>query len=200
MNDKFSFKNLKDSDKKQIMSLVLVICLVGIVLLGTSYAWLTVTKSSTNSIGITAGTLNLQFSDTESSTITLTDNVPISDSEGLASTPYTFTITNKGNVKSNYTIYLDDVNLDSGETKLDDKYVKYSLTKNSGTATTALINSLTPVSNSTSLQLTTGTLETENSQDTYTLRVWLDEDNFNKEATSKTFKKTLRIEATQEFK
>ena len=83
MKDKFSLDHLKKEEKKQVMSLLLVICLVGIVLLGTSYAWLSVTKEGENHVGITAGTLNLEFDDNGSDVITLAGSLPKSDSEAI---------------------------------------------------------------------------------------------------------------------
>ena len=37
----------------------------------------------------------------------------------------------------------------------------------------------------------------EGESDSYSLRIWLDEESFNSSAAGKTLKKTLRIEATQ---
>lgn len=198
MKDKLNFDNLKESDKKQVKSLLLVICLVGVVLVGTSYAWLTITKAGEKSVGLTAGTLNLTYDDTGSEVITLTDVLPVSDSEGLVSTAYTFKVTNTGNINATYTIYLDDEALTEGDARLADKYVKYAITKNSSEPIKALVSSLTAStdSNKPGRALITSTLA-PNGVDTYQLRVWLDEDAFDSEATEKTFKKVLRIEASQ---
>lgn len=200
MKGNFDLKDLRESDKRQVKSLLLVICLVGVVLVGTSYAWLTVTKSGAKSVGITAGTLNLVFDDSESNTITLADTIPVSDSEGLNSIAYTFKVTNTGNINSNYTIYIDDVVLSNGEARMDDNYVKYGLVKNDGEPTVALLSSLVSGTNSNNLivrKLSTDTLVPD-STDTYTFRIWLDENNFNSGATNKTLSKVIRIEATQQ--
>lgn len=187
--------SLKKDEKKQIKSLLLVICLVSIVLLGTSYAWLSVTDESKNNVGITAGTLNLEFDDEGEDVIVLPSNLPISDSEASKISSYNFKITNTGNIDSNYTIYMDDVDLSSGEVRLDDKYVKYSLTKNDTLSNARLLSNIEPDEKMAKM-LEKSSLK-EGESDTYSLRVWLDEESFNKEAAGKTLKKTLRIEATQ---
>lgn len=199
MKDKLNLENLKDNDKKQIKSLLLVICLVGVVLVGTSYAWLTITKNGEKSVGITAGTLNLNYNDEGSEVITLTDILPVSDSEGLVSTAYTFKVTNTGNINATYTVYLDDSALTDGEVRLGDNYVKCAVTKNSEAPVKNLVSNLTESTNSSNLTgraLITATLPPDGI-DTYQLRVWLDEDAFDSNAVSKVFKKVLRIEASQ---
>lgn len=195
MKDKFGLDNLKKEEKKQVMSLLLVICLVGIVLLGTSYAWLSVTKEGENNVGITAGTLNLEFDDNGSDVITLAGSLPKSDSEALSGDSYNFKITNTGNIPSNYTIYMDDVELSAGESRIDDKFIKYSLTKNSEESNASLLSSITP-DEKMAKQIAFSSLK-EGESDTYSLRIWLDEESFNSSAAGKTLKKTLRIEATQ---
>ncbi len=188
--DKFDFRSLDLSDKKQIKMLALVIVMTCIVLIGTSYAWFVVSREGGKQVSVVAGTLDLSYDDSTGNTITLVDQVPISDEDGLTSTGYTFEIRNTGNIETEYSIYLDNVDLVSGEVRLDDQYVKYSLTKNNATPSVSLVNGLT------NGVLDSGKLGV-GSTNTYTLRVWLDENNFNSDATNKTFKKTLRVEASQ---
>lgn len=188
--DKFDFRSLNLSDKKQVKMLALVIVMTCIVLIGTSYAWFIVSRESVKQVSVVAGTLDLSYNDSTGNTITLVDQVPISDEDGLTSTGYTFEIRNTGNIETEYSIYLDNVDLASGEVRLDDRYVKYSLTKNNATPSISLVNGLT------NGVLDSGKLGV-GITNTYTLRVWLDENNFNSDATSKTFKKTLRVEASQ---
>ena len=179
--------NILEKYKKEILGMFIVLVL----LLSLSFAWLTLTLNGTKNVVIKAGTLAVTLTDT-SDGITLSNAVPLSDTDGLATTPYTFTIANTGNITSDYTIYLDDGTLETGETRMADGYVKYSLTKNSGTATTAL---LTTIGTNPNRVLNTGSI-TAGSTDSYTLRLWIDSAADNA-VMNTTFRGVIRVEATQ---
>jgi hypothetical protein len=185
--DEKKIDNVLEKYKKEILGMFIVL----ILLLSLSFAWLTLTLNGTKNVVIKAGTLAVTLTDT-SEGITLTNAVPLSDTDGLATTPYTFTIANTGNITSDYTIYLDDGTLETGETRMADGYVKYSLTKNSGTATTAL---LTTTGTNPNRVLNTGSI-TAGSTDSYTLRLWIDSAADNA-AMNTTFRGVIRVEATQ---
>ena len=61
--------------------------------------------------------------------------VPISDTEGEKGTEYTFTLENKGTVDLNYYLYLNDLDLAEGETRLEDNKVRYKLVKDDNVVT-----------------------------------------------------------------
>jgi hypothetical protein len=185
--DEKKIDNVLEKYKKEILGMFIVL----ILLLSLSFAWLTLTLNGTKNVVIKAGTLAVTLTDT-SEGITLTNAVPLSDTDGLATTPYTFTIANTGNITSDYTIYLDDGTLETGETRMADGYVKYSLTKNSGTATTAL---LTTTGTNPNRVLNTGSI-TAGSTDSYTLRLWIDSAADNA-VMNTTFRGVIRVEATQ---
>ena len=112
--------------KKYIMISVIVILISVIALIGTSYALLTMTIEGDKEITLTAGILKVDFS--EGDNINLDNTYPMSDKEGLKTTPYTFTITNTGNINAYYHISLEE---DSNNT-LSNSYVKMKMTGDNG--------------------------------------------------------------------
>lgn len=188
--------NFVENNKKQILVIVLAL----ILLLGGTYAWLQLTLTGTQKTRIEAGTLALTLE--EGVEINVEEALPMSDEDGLKLTPYTFTLTNTGDITSEYTIYLDDVAIPSNDIMMEDNVVKYSLTKNE-TTNIALISTL---KNDNNRVLETGTMA-PNATTTYDLRLWIDENASNNDIhvlnedgeyiKGKVFSVKLRIEASQ---
>ena len=185
-------ENFAERNKKQL----LVIALALVLLLGGTYAWLTLTLNGTKKVRIEAGTLSLVLD--EGNAINVEDSVPMSDIDGLATTPYTFSLQNNGNVTSEYTIYLDDASIDSADERFDDSALKYSLKKNDGVSTTALLSTLNQ------RVLDSGTIEA-GTTNTYSLNLWIKDEATNDDVQTtkdgqtvgKVFAGKLRIEASQ---
>ena len=195
MNDNNNEKNalLSEtnlSNRKQINLLAIVVVFTCVILIGTSYAWLKVSNESSKNIGVIAGSLDFSFDDSGSTEISLTNSVGVSDSEGEKTNGYTFTLKNTGNITGDYYIYLDDADLSSGEQRLADKYVRYTIGKNNNFSTPRNVDD-------SSILLYNGTMNAGGSA-TFNLKVWLDDSIFDSDATSKVFKKKLRIETSQE--
>ena len=169
---------------KQLFALALVL----LVLLGGTYAWLTLQVTGEKTNVLRAGTLSLVLDDTTSNGIKLEKAVPISDEKGKTGTEYTFTLQNKGSKAASYTIYLDDVALEANETRMDDSKVKYQLTKNSK-ETVALLSTLSDK------VLDSGEIA-GSTTNTYSLRVWIDSAAEN-EVMNTILYKELRVEAAQ---
>ena len=110
---------------KKIIILIILILISILTLIGSSYALLTKTFTS-NKLSVEVGTLKVDF--TEGNAINLDNTKPMSDSDGLNTTPYTFTITNSGTIESYYTISNEE---DTNNT-LDTTYLKYKLVSNDG--------------------------------------------------------------------
>ena len=105
--------------KKKYVILVVVTILVSIIaLIGATYALLTMTIQGDKKVSLTAGILKVDFS--EGNNINLTNAVPVSDASGQQGTPYTFTITNTGNINAYYHVSLEE---DSANT-LANSYLK----------------------------------------------------------------------------
>ena len=110
---------------KKIIILIILILISILTLIGSSYALLTKTFTS-KKLSVEVGTLKVDF--TEGNSINLDNTKPMSDSDGLNTTPYTFTITNSGTIDSYYTISNEE---DTSNT-LDTTYLKYKLVSNDG--------------------------------------------------------------------
>ena len=110
---------------KKIIILIILILISILTLIGSSYALLTKTFTS-KKLSVEVGTLKVDF--TESNAITMDNAMPMTDENGMNTTPYTFTITNSGTIDSYYTISNEE---DSNNT-LDTTYLKYKLVSNDG--------------------------------------------------------------------
>ena len=179
---------MKDKKLNKTTKQLFALALVLVVLLGGTYAWLTLQVTGEKTNVLRAGTLSLVLDDTTSEGIKLEKAVPISDEKGKTGTEYTFTLQNKGTKAASYTIYLDDVALETSETRMDDSKVKYQLTKNSKEIV-ALLNTLSDK------VLDSGTID-GSTTNTYSLRVWIDSAAEN-EVMGTILSKQLRVEATQ---
>ncbi len=179
---------IKDKKLNKTTKQLFALALVLVVLLGGTYAWLTLQVNGEKTNVLKAGTLSLVLDDTTSEGIKLEKAVPISDEKGKTGTEYTFTLQNKGTKAASYTIYLDDVALETSETRMDDSKVKYQLTKNSK-ETVALLNTLSDK------VLDSGEIA-GSTTNTYSLRVWIDS-AAETEAMGTILSKELRVEATQ---
>ena len=185
-----------EKNKKKIVAIALALVLV----LGGTYAWLTLTLKGTKKVRIEAGTLSLVLD--EGNAIAVAEAVPMTDTDGLKTDAYTFSLQNNGNVTSSYTIYLDDGEIDSGDTRFNDETLKYSLKKNAGESTTALLST---INESGERVLETGTIDA-GVTNTYELRLWIKDDAVNSDVQTttddnttvgKVFAGKLRIEASQ---
>lgn len=185
-------KSFMEKNKKQVIAIALALVL----LVGGSYAWLTTTLKGTKKVRIEAGTLSLVLN--EGNEINVEDSLPMTDIDGLKTDAYTFTLQNNGNVTSNYTIYLDDASIDSADERFDDSALKYSLKKNDGASTTALLSTLNQ------RVLDSGTIEA-GTTNTYSLNLWIKDEATNDDVQTtkdgqtvgKVFAGKLRIEASQ---
>ena len=156
-----------DKTKKKYIVLAIVTVVISIVaLLGASYALLTMTIEGDKKITLTAGILKVDFED--GNYINLENAAPMTDAQGQKTTPYTFTITNTGNINAYYHVSLEeDVN-----NTLSNSYLKMRLTNDNGYDSGVVkVNSYG-----------TGNFEIKGEETlepsdkvTYTLWMWLDE-------------------------
>jgi len=175
---------------KHKMSIFVAVSAV-VMLIGLSYAWLQLTLRGTKDLTLRAGNLSLVLDDSMEGGISMDSVVPVADEEGKSQDGYTFTLENNGSIASQYTIYLDDLALDEGQTKMDDAFIKMSLTKENQEE--VLLLSQTIVDGKKVLDL--GNIDA-GSKYTYNLKMWIDE-NATKEIMGTVFKGQLRIEASQ---
>ena len=174
---------------KQVLLIIAVAFVSIITLVGTSYAVFTKTLTGTKKISIQTGTLKVDFAD--KNVISLNDAVPLTDTQAASLTPYTFTITNTGDITAYYTISLDRYS----DSTLDDKWVKYRITGD-GYDTGVRIADYTSASTSSdgaSIMLVTGEKSLDVGKSiTYKLYLWLSNDADNT-AQGKTFKSKISV-------
>ena len=116
---------MEELKSKNRVLLVLILAFL-IVIVAFSVSIFSFAQKGTKDNVVNFGSLALTLS--EGTEISLSDTYPMTDSEGVALTGYSFTLENTGTANATYSIYLDNVAVDSSDTKLDDKYVKYALT------------------------------------------------------------------------
>ena len=86
--------------------------------------------------------------------------------------PYSFTLTNDGNIESTYTIYLvdDDDKIPKGTEKLKDEYIRFNLVKNGIKENSKL---LTEIKSDEGRVLDSGIIQ-PGQTNSYDLRLWID--------------------------
>ena len=156
--------------KKYIVISVVIILISIIALIGASYALLTMTIEGDKEITLTAGILKVDFS--EGDNISIENSAPMSDKEGLQTTPYTFTVTNTGNINAYYHVSLEE---DSNNT-LSNSYLKMKITGSNGYDSGVIRVSDYGVG---SFEIIGEDILEPSDTVTYTLYMWLDEDAGN---------------------
>ena len=180
----------QDKKKRKILigTLILMLCVV----LGISYAYLSIFLTSSKENLVKVGDLNLVLDETSSNGITLENGVAITDEQGLAQEGASFSLKNNGKAYVCYKLYLDDKDLSSGETRVDDKLIKFSLDKDNevGTAKT-----LPMIGTNPNRLLDEGTIDSGKSI-SYKLHLWFNSE-IDANYSGQVFKGKLRVEATQ---
>ena len=182
---------MNESLKKDRMVLIISILILVILLIGTTFAYLVTTLTGDKEYIVRAGSLNLIL--TENNEITLEGQIPEEDSVGMSQDGFTFSVENKGNIETEYTVYLDDIELSEGEMRIPDSALRYSLEKNE---TLGEAKDLTTMGVNPNRVVDSDSLAVDG-KNTYTLRIWIDYDATTEEASGKVFKAKLRIEASQ---
>ena len=176
--------------KKKIIILSIVIIGLLLIVTGVTYSILSFRVEGTEVNIVKAGILKIDIDENEP--ITLLEAYPISTDKGMEGEPYTFTVSNTGDIDVIYRIYLDDVQLDAGIERLSDSSIRYSLTKDGNYLTDTVADLLSDREDRIIDNGATYPGETFN----YELRMWIDEDVGNEEQ-GKAFKGKIRIEGEQ---
>ncbi len=163
-------------NKKTLISIISVVAIV-LVLIGVTYAYWLVTKEQQGENVISSACLDISMIGTND--INLPSQYPISDEDGMETTPYTFTVTNNCTTSIDYQINLET--LGSEDNSIIPSAIKVAINKNESTEVTPrLLNSkptvATTIANAYAAnKLTEGVLKGK-SDATYELRLWLDKD------------------------
>lgn len=182
------------------MKLIILGSLIGFILVisGVSYAYLRkASVQDNNNVVSTLDCLNVTLTDTENGNtgINITNQVAMSDAEGLKNSPYKFTLTNN----CPYPVKVD-INLETlSGTTLNKNYLKYNLNKMSSSilgespeveAVTA--NATSNKMGSTILAASTDVGHSAN----YELRLWIDENTSWENGGNKTYNGKVVIYAS----
>ncbi len=153
--------------RKKAIVLSISIVLLCLCTLGITLGYLTKTMFGKKEVSVVTGTLKVDFED--SNFLSLDNATPMSDRKGQELEPYTFTITNTGNITAYYQIGFEE---DPGNT-LNTRYVKMRMIGDNGYDSDIMSRD-----NFQEILLNEQALEV-NETVTYQLWLWLDEDADN---------------------
>ena len=173
-----------DNQKKKLI-IALTLLIIIILGLGITYAWLIQIVNGEKIQSMRVGTF--RFSLTEENSLTINSGEFLKDSDGLKQEGFKFTVQNVGKGYGSYSVYLDDDSISSGQTRIDDKFIRYSLGINADTKGIP--------TNLTSRKIYSGRLDASE-KDTFVLRLWLNPE-VNGDIGGQVFKAKLRIEVNQ---
>ena len=176
---------INNQRKKLIIAITLLIIII--LGLGITYAWLIQIVNGEKIHSMRVGTF--RFSLTEENSLTINSGEFLKDSDGLNQEGFKFTVEIVGKGYGSYSVYLDDDSISSGQTRIDDKFIRYSLGVNDDTTGTP--------TNLTSRKIYSGGLDF-NEKDTFVLRLWLNPE-VNGDIGGQVFKVKLRIEVNQQI-
>ena len=189
-------RNFLEKNQKIIITILVLLILV----IGGSYAWLTLTLKGEKKTVIHAGKLSMNLDESSSDGISLLNTYPLTDQEGLNTEEYTFTLTNDGSIPNSYIIYLDDTTENTN--KISYSVLKYDLKKTEYTSTGSVKNTqtdtmqfLSDIKTDDGLILDTGILQ-PNEYNEYSLQLWMDYDAGN-EYQNSGFNAKLKVAGSQ---
>ncbi len=188
--------------KYKISLAIIILLMVGCFMTYQSYA-LYVANLSGSDNNLNVGCFAIEFSESSTS-ISLDNTYPISDTKGLTIAPYTFTITNKCTTAASYSVVLSSLTTNG----IDDSNIKYVIYENTKPTSGTLLTSATSYTDTSNLanvknrknsyQVATGWLKGASEENgtggskTYNLILWLDEATGN-EAMGKTFSASVNV-------
>lgn len=172
-------------EKNKIILVIILILISLITLVGSSYALLTKSFKS-KKLSMEVGTLKIDFA--EGNAINMANAAPMTDSNGLKSTPYTFTITNGGDINAYYTVS----NEEELANTLDTSYLRMKLTGSDGYDSG--IKTVKELGTETYKLIDDTLLETGKSV-TYELRMWISQDAGN-DIQDKIYKSKIVVNGT----
>ena len=182
---------MKEAINKNKKVIIISIAIIMVLLIGIAFAYFSTTLNGTKDYVIRVGSLGLKLE--EGNELTLEKQIPLEDSEGQSLNGFNFSLVNEGGIDTDFTIYLDDIALDEGETRMPDSAIRYSLTKDSVVGNAS---DLTRMGTNPNRKVDTGTIS-PNQTINYTLKIWINYDATSEEAGGKTFKGKLRVVASQ---
>ena len=172
--------------KKHAIVLVVALIALFIIIVGGSYAFFTNTVRGKEYV-VYSGTLAVSY-EKKTNVVNLNNTKPMTNTEGLATTAYSFDVKNTGTIEEKYQVRLEE---DTNNT-LPLEYVKISVYKND----TELLKPTKLSELSTNLVIGEGELDSLDS-DNYKVRLWVDINTSN-DMVGKEFKARVVIDSMQD--
>ena len=136
MDKNFFIKNKK---KITIVVIAVAVLLIGFSLLNSTYSLFYHEDVASNSDNYSTGLLSITATG-KGDSISLTNTLPMSDTEGAATAAYTFTIKNIGNLDYKFNVKL--LSTGDSSTTIDSQYIKIKVDNGSVTTLSSLSNSI----------------------------------------------------------
>ena len=209
----YKIKNFVKARKIEIIITTLVL----IMIIGVSYAWIRKTVTSSNKNVLMTGNLRVEIQNEDPLIKAGGEDgyaIPLENTEGLATTPYTFTIKNTGNITTIYEITLLDTTgytetyeeedqygnktygyrnneIAYGAQRIADSNIRFNIREGTSTNTVTQL-----VGNMPNRVLTSGIIEPKEEK-TFNLRIWVDINATLNDIDNRTFAANLSIKSTQ---
>ena len=183
-------------DKSINKSVIVVMVLVVIVsFLTLSYAFFS-TIITNGTIYTTSGTgkdnsPNVELIESNSG-LSLTNAFPMSDQQGRATTPYTFSVKNNGTVAAKYNLYIET----KSDNTLPDSLVRYDLNGTASNLTSKVSSSATTSGYTTRYLIVSAASLASGASTSYNLRTFIMESATTANAANKTWVGKVTMEAT----
>ena len=164
---------IKDIIKKQTTIIAIAVILVTIAVIGVSYALFFSVNKNTEDQVITAGNLALTVSGLTAGKISDT----MSEAEGLASSPITYTVENtSSNLPASYSLYVYG-GLKKGDKPANTIPLESIMFSTDGTTAKKLVDqdSVQTDNNQTAYLIDSGTIAAGSTDPSKSLRIWIDE-------------------------
>lgn len=165
-------------NKKKIMIIVSSIILVLVALFTTTYSLFYKEDVAANPSNYSTGLLQIEATSL-SDTISLDSALPMTDEEGIETTPYVFSIKNTGNVDYKFDVKL----LSTSSNTINSRYIKLKIDNGNPVVLSSLTNSI----------IKSNVVVKAKESINITLRVWLSKDTPNTEI-GKTFNSQIVID------
>ncbi len=179
-------------NKRKIILIIVIICLIGLVGLGMSYAYWKFTYIQTDKNMAVSKCLKLDMTN-ESNAINLNNMYPISDEEGRKLTPYSFKITNTCSMSAEY-----KVNLEMLEgTTLNSKYLASLVNNGDIKLLSSYDSTKTTISGSVESRTLDTNILTPGTSKEYNISFWMDKSvTLADDAQNKSFSAKVVIDAS----
>ncbi len=172
-----------------------------VLVLGTSYAVFRVTTTGEKENVVSAGKLDVRI-ENEQNEVHLENTLPQTEESGKQNTPYTFDVTNNGNINAMYDLSLEI----KDDSTIGENYIRYYLAKVvdnkeigvDSKSSHLVTDGLDSTSQNRKLyKVDTNDLLKPGEKVSYKLYLWVDYDTTTEQAVNKVFKANVRVDASQ---